>query len=71
MVDGNVNQEEYKDYTNVLQKLKRVAKKSHYYSKCEEFKNNSKKMWNLINKKMERKLIRHVEYNKQNKLKEN
>ena len=40
---------EYKDYNKLLQKLKRVSKKNYYGEKCTEFKNNTKKLWKIIN----------------------
>ena len=40
---------EYKDYNKLLQKLKRVSKKNYYGEKCMEFKNNTKKLWKIIN----------------------
>ena len=33
-----------------LDKLKRISKISYYHTKCSEFKNNAKKLWELINK---------------------
>ena len=39
----------YKDYARCLTRLKRFAKKQYYKSKCEEFKHNTKKLWNIIN----------------------
>ena len=41
---------EYKTYMSVLRKCKRKLKLTYYQSKCLEFKNNGKKMWELINK---------------------
>ena len=38
----------YKDYVRVLKKSKRLAKINHYHNKCKEFKQNSKKLWQLI-----------------------
>ena len=40
----------YKNYRNTLVKIKRAACKSFYVSKCAEFKRNTKKLWQLINK---------------------
>ena len=42
--------QEYKTYQTVLRKCKRKLKLTYYQSKCVEFKNNGKKMWELINK---------------------
>ena len=39
----------YKNYKKILDKLKRSAKSSYYHTKCSEFKNNTKKLWELIN----------------------
>ena len=41
---------EYKTYMSILRKCKRKLKLTYYQSKCLEFKNNGKKMWELINK---------------------
>ena len=41
---------EYKTYMSVLRKCKRKLKLTYYQSKCLEFRNNGKKMWELINK---------------------
>ena len=39
----------YKNYRNVLTKLKRITKISYYQMKCQEYKNNTQKLWNLVN----------------------
>ena len=39
----------YRDYARCLTRLKRFAKKQYYESKCEEFKHNTKELWNIIN----------------------
>ena len=39
----------YKNYRNLLTKLKRTTKIIYYQSKCQEYKNNIKKIWNLVN----------------------
>ena len=39
----------YKEYSKLLTKLKRFAKKLYYESKCEEYKSNTKKLWKVIN----------------------
>ena len=39
----------YKNYRNVLTKLKRISKINFYKYKCEEYKNNTKELWGLIN----------------------
>ena len=41
---------EYKTYMSVPRKCKRKLKLTYYQSKCLEFRNNGKKMWELINK---------------------
>ena len=46
----NCSQEQkYKTYRNVLNKVKRSCKTKYYQEKCEEFKKNTKKLWQLIN----------------------
>ena len=32
----------YKNYRKILQKTKRASKKAHYYSKCQDFRSNTK-----------------------------
>ena len=39
----------YKRYRSILQKCKRSAKQQFYKDKCTELKNNTKKLWQLIN----------------------
>ena len=39
----------YVQYNHVLQKLKRNAKRQYYFSKCVEFRSNTKKLWQTIN----------------------
>ena len=39
----------YKEYSNLLTRLKRSAKKMYCESKCEEYKSNTKKLWKVIN----------------------
>ena len=41
--------EKYKTYRNILTKLKRVSKTNYYKHKCHEYKNNTKKLWGLVN----------------------
>ena len=41
--------EQYKHYTNCLNKLKRQAKLSYYQTLCINLKNNTKKLWEIIN----------------------
>ena len=46
----NINKfNKYKEYNALLKRLKRVAKKTYYYDKCEEHKHNTKKLWKTIN----------------------
>ena len=40
----------YKDYRNQLTKILRRTKEDYYRTKCYEFKRNTTKLWNLINK---------------------
>ena len=42
--------EKYKTYNSKLQHLKRRAKAKYYFEKCEEFRNNTKKLWQTINR---------------------
>ena len=44
------NVEKYKTYNSKLQHLKRRAKAKYYFEKCEEFRNNTKKLWQTINR---------------------
>ena len=39
----------HKKYKKILDKLKRSEKISYYHTKCSDFKNNVKKLWELIN----------------------
>ena len=39
----------YKEYNLILRKVKRQAKKSYYIDNCMKFKDNSKKLWKIIN----------------------
>ena len=45
-----VDIDKYKHYRTVLNKVKRSLKMSYYTHKCIEFKSNSKKLWEIINK---------------------
>ena len=42
--------EKYKCYRNTLKRLVRHSKSKYFLVKCTEFKNNSKKLWGLINR---------------------
>ena len=39
----------YKKYKSVLQRIKRHCKIDYYHDKCAKFKNNTKKLWKIIN----------------------
>ena len=39
----------YKEYRSMLQRIKRKAKITHYQKKCIKFKNETKKLWEVIN----------------------
>ena len=41
--------ETYVLYRNCLNKVKRYRKAQHYKSSCENYKNNTKKLWEIIN----------------------
>ena len=40
----------YNDYRSVLRQLKRYCKTTYYKDKCVEFKTSTKKLWQLVNK---------------------
>ena len=42
--------DKYKAYKKIFDKIKRYVKIDYYQNKCVEFRNNSKKLWNMINK---------------------
>ena len=42
--------EKYQNYVKCLNKIKRAAKLQHYQQKCKDYKQNTKKLWELINK---------------------
>ena len=44
------NRKKYKEYNLILRKVKRHAKRSHYIDNCVKFKNNTKKLWKVINR---------------------
>ena len=47
---GNtVSTHKYKEYRNLLKKLVRISKQEYLRTKCEEYKQNGKKLWQLIN----------------------
>ena len=39
----------YRNYRNLLTKLKRKCKLNYYKDKCKEFRRNAKKLWHVIN----------------------
>ena len=43
------NKIKYSEYNNTLQRVKRTAKRSHYYDQCVQHKGNTKKLWKTIN----------------------
>ena len=45
----------YKEYRNVLNTLKRKTKKNYYNKKCLALKNNTKQLWELINRTIGKK----------------
>ena len=47
--NNQLNQIRYREYNNLLQKVKRSAKVEFYYKKCIEHKNNTGKLWKTIN----------------------
>ena len=44
------NKKKYKEYNLILRKVKRQAKKSHYIDNCMKFKDNTKQLWKVINR---------------------
>ena len=44
------NRKKYKEYNLVLRKVKRQAKRSYYIDNCVRFKDNTKKLWKVINR---------------------
>ena len=50
--------EKYQNYIRSLNKVKRAAKIQHYQQKCKDFKQNTKKLWELINRINKRQLIK-------------
>ena len=47
---NTVKHTNYNEYRRLLQKIRRVSKKQYFNSKCLEYKHDSKKLWNQINK---------------------
>ena len=44
------SRKKYKEYNLILRKVKRQAKRSHYIDNCVKFKNNTKQLWKVINR---------------------
>ena len=44
------NKRRYKEYNLILRKVKRHAKRSHYIDNCIKFKDNTKQLWKVINR---------------------
>ena len=44
-----ITHDRYKHYRDALQKIKRRQKVEYYNSQCDRYKQNTKKLWNLIN----------------------
>ena len=44
------SKKKYRDYNLILRKVKRQAKKSHYIDNCVKFKANTKQLWRVINR---------------------
>ena len=40
---------EYRNFASVLSKTKRTAKRLYYEGKCQEYRSNTKKLWQIIN----------------------
>ena len=45
-----MQKDKYQNYMKSLNKIKRVAKLQHYQQKCKDYKQNTKKLWGLINR---------------------
>ena len=41
--------DKYKTHRKILQQVRRKAKTNYYRSRCKEFKNDTRKLWNVIN----------------------
>ena len=39
----------YRQHRRILQQIKRKAKVSYYRNKCKDFKNDTRKLWSIIN----------------------
>ena len=45
----SIDQTRYKEYRNTYNKLKSKSKRDYYRLRCEEYKTNARKLWELIN----------------------
>ena len=46
---SDINCGEYKTSRNLLNRLKRSAMKQYYFTKCTEYRDNTTKLWQVIN----------------------
>ena len=46
----DVEQQRYKTYRNKLKQIQRKAKEDYYKAKCIEYRNNTSRLWKMINK---------------------
>ena len=44
--------DDYKHHRNMLNRLKHNIMQTYYREKCESYKNNTKKLWQVINQKV-------------------
>ena len=47
---SDIEIERYKSYRNKLKEIVRRAKEQHYRTKCQEFRQNTNRLWKLVNK---------------------
>ena len=47
--DGELPKQQYKEYNRTLKRLKRLAKTKYFHDKCNEFRNDTSKLWRVIN----------------------
>ena len=65
ITSSDEDRKKYVAHRNIYNKLKRQLKTEYYQAKCESFKDNSKKLWALINNtilkvKHRGSIIRHI-----------
>ena len=48
-IKDEASDQSYKRYRNTLQKIMRYVKRVYYINACTQFKNNTKKLWSIIN----------------------